>query len=337
MSSESPKTPSQKDEILLIGDNWIVGVFADAFAQKGVTPKIISLQAPTVSSPTGIAAFVGNGDPKSRVTAVMGEDLADKIWNVSESSYDLAKDFCNRHSVEIYEKGLVRVDNDKISGREKAFSFNPEKIKNLFAADYYGEIETIQKLSTFNVRAKLRNNDELLVAPVMVFLTDLLSSQQFHFLWDKIVPMTLSSFKFTATKNTPEYALTLFNAGADFGIRLGEEFHAGSFRNLFEDRAVGAQKVADAVTQSNVTKFFAKRGWIDPTESPYVQLSIESISCDGLPLVGTLPDMPGVHVVSAFSGRSANFVFDIAPKVASAILSNGTAHGLEAFSLKRFT
>lgn len=336
MSSESPKTPSSKDDILLVGDNWTLGVFADAFAQKGLKPRIISLQPPNISYPSVASVHVGNGDPKARVSAVMGNDLCEKIWAISERSYDLGKDFCKRHSIEISEKGMVRVDNDKISGREKAFSFNPEKIRNLFTPDYFGEIETVQRLSTFNVRAKLRNNDEVLVAPIMVFLTDLTVSQQFHFLWDKIVPMTLSSFKFSVTKNTPEYALTLFNAGADFGIRFQDDFLAGSFRNLFEDRAVGAHLVADPLTQSNTTRFFAKRGWIDPAENPYVSLSIESISCDGLPLIGSLPDMPGVHVAGAFSGRAGNFIFDIAPRVAEAILTNGAAKGLEAFSLKRF-
>lgn len=336
MSSESPKTPSSKDDILLIGDNWTLGVFADAFIQKGLKPRTISLQPPNISYPTVNSVFVGNGDPKARVSAVMGNELADKIWDASDRNYDLGIDFLKRHGIEYSEKGLVRVDNDKISGREKAFSFNPEKVRNLVKPDFFGEIEAVQRLSTFNVRAKLRNNDEVLVAPVMVFLTDLTVSQQFHFLWDKIVPMTLSAFKFTVTKNTPEYSLTLFNAGADFGMRFQDEFLAGSYRNLYEDRAVGAHKVADPISQTNTTRFFGKRGWIDPNENPYVHLSIESISCDGLPLIGTIPDMPGVHVAGAFSGRAGNFIFDAAPRIAEAILTNGTTQGLDAFSLKRF-
>lgn len=336
MSSELPKKPSTKDDILLIGDNWTLAIFADAFVQKGIKPRVVFLQPPSISAPTVGSVYVGNGDPKARVMAVMGSDLTDKIWDASERNYEQAQDFLKRHSIEYTENGLVRVDNDKIAGREKAFSFNPEQVRNLLKPDYFGEIEGVQRLSTFNVRAKLRNNDEVLVAPIMVFLTDFTATQQFHFLWDKIVPMTLGSFRFNATKVTPEYSMTLFNAGADFGIRYKDDFLAGSFRNLYEDKAVGFQKVADPVSQANTTKFFAKRGWIDPNESPYVHLTMESISCDGLPLVGTLPDMPGVYVAGAFSGRTPNFIFDIAPRMAEAILTNGAMQGLEAFSLKRF-
>lgn len=245
------------------------------------------------------------------------------------------KIFFKRHHLEIYEKGLVRWEGEECVEESNAFSFNSESVRKLIKADYYGEIERIEKLSTFEVRTKLRNEDLVLVAPVMIFLSDLTATEKFPFLWQKLIPVTLSQFTYPIRAFCPDFSISLHNQGADFATRMNYDVQLGSYRNLFQDKAVGVQRVADPITQRSVAKFFGDLNWMDPEKQPTISLSVESLSCDGLPIVGTLPEAPGIYVVGGFQARTGNFIFEIAHRMAEGILSDGKLKGLQSLSLKR--
>jgi glycine/D-amino acid oxidase-like deaminating enzyme len=77
-------------------------------------------------------------------------------------------------------------------------------------------------------------------------------------------------------------------------------------------------------------------GWIDPQQPFETHLCVESLSCDGIPLVGTLPELPGVYVVTGFAGRTLNFLFAIAEHLADGIVSAKGFEPLARFSTRRF-
>ena len=129
--------------------------------------------------------------------------------------------------------------------------------------------------------------------------------------------------------------MAVFNSGADFVYFDKGRLTAGSYRNLYEDKAVGRLRSADPLTQRSVTKLLEELGWIKSDESCETHLSYEAVTCDGLPLVGTLSDLPGIYVVGGFAARSGNYLFEVAESLISSILS-GSSSNLELFSTRRF-
>jgi glycine/D-amino acid oxidase-like deaminating enzyme len=152
---------------------------------------------------------------------------------------------------------------------------------------------------------------------------------------DKWLQVTLSTFVYQRPKPQP-FSLALFHGGADFAIEDGDHLRLGSFRNLYLDKAVGVLDAPDPMTLQGVSRFFGELGWISPGAVPSVQLSVETLTCDGIPLAGALPDYPGVYLVTGFAGRGANFLFAVASQLASGILGRSGFEGLGLFSTKRF-
>jgi hypothetical protein len=152
------------------------------------------------------------------------------------------------------------------------------------------------------------------------------------FLTDKLVPVTLSSFPLP-------FALPMaglfFHRGADFAIRDGAGARLGSFRNLYADRGVGQHAVADPLTRESLGRFFGGMKW--PAEAigePI--LSYEALSCDGVPIAGALPEHPGAYVLAGFAARTANFIFELADRLAEDIVRGGNFSELKVFSTRRF-
>lgn len=320
--------------VLLVGDDWTLNVFADSFSKKGVSPKVLQLKTPLTVYSGLQSVFVGNGDPKDRVTKTMGPELANSLWRISEANYEMGKEFFSKQNIEIYEKGLLRWEGSTSLGEAKGFSFDTEKIKTLRKADHFGEVERIERLSSLQMGVRLKGQAEPLVAPIIVFLSDFAAHEKFNFLWDKLIPVTLSTFGYPI-QQCPEFSMSIHNQGADFAIRFNKQIHLGSYRNLYEDKGVGLKETADPVTLKNCAKYFGDMKWVDPGKKPETTLAIEGLSCDGLPLVGTLPEAPGVYIVGGFSARTSNFIFEIAHILSSSILSDGKTPSLDPFSLKR--
>jgi hypothetical protein len=206
---------------------------------------------------------------------------------------------------------------------------------------------SIQKISSLNsvgkkgaLRYVLQYADasgtKEIESSLVLFFDDILIASLFPSCADKIIPVTLSSFLFAKKKDLPLRG-AIFNNGADFAYNDPQGWCLGSYRNLFEDKAVGVKNQADPVTLKGVKSFFSSMDWIDPLAEPLEQrLSIESISCDGLPVVGALADLPGIYVGGGFSARSANFLFEVVAKLASGILGREGFSDLTLFSTKRF-
>ena len=93
---------------------------------------------------------------------------------------------------------------------------------------------------------------------------------------------------------------------------------------------------ANPKTLNGVTKFFGEKGWIEGNTPLNSYLSLETLTCDGLALVGTIPDRPNVYFIGGFSARTANFIFEGADQVAESVLGSGSLEGLSYFSMKRF-
>ncbi len=180
---------------------------------------------------------------------------------------------------------------------------------------------------------------EELSASIVVVISESIPADLFPSLKDKVIPVTLSSFSFSAIHypiNSAKTVFFVFNAGIDFAIRQEKKVILGSFRNLFEDKAVGIHKQADPRTLEGVRKYFGTLGWVDAGEKASPYLDVESITCDGLPLVGSLSENPGVYIVAGFAGRRQNFIFEIARLLSQAIAGKSSFDLLSVFSTKRF-
>ena len=130
--------------------------------------------------------------------------------------------------------------------------------------------------------------------------------------------------------------MALFNAGADFAVSEGAKLRLGSFRNLYEDKAVGIHAQPDPATLKGVSHFFGDLGWIESEKELRSHISIETLTCDGLPIAGSLPDSPGIYLVTGFAGRAQNYLFEVAEQLAAGILKESGFEALSLFSTKRF-
>jgi hypothetical protein len=99
---------------------------------------------------------------------------------------------------------------------------------------------------------------------------------------------------------------------------------------------VGFHDKPDPATLSGILRYFGDLGWIRPDDPTRVSLSIATLSCDGLGVVGALPDLPGVYLVGGFAARTQNFIFEVAHRLALGVVRGQGYSGLECFSTKRF-
>jgi len=229
---------------------------------------------------------------------------------------------------------------------ERALSFSPGKLSQVLGVKFVEQeiraekIESLDKIEThqgmeyrvhYHAGGKPHHVDVSLVA----LLSDRLPTTLFPSMRDKWIPVTLSSFVFKA-KTHKEFILALFNGGADFAVRAGNNLRLGSYRNLFADKAVGVKTEADAATLAGVRDFFGVLDWVYPEGPLSTHLSVESISCDGLPIVGPVSEFAGVHLLAGFGGRPNHYLFEVGEQWARAVAKAETAPKLDFISTKRW-
>jgi hypothetical protein len=213
-------------------------------------------------------------------------------------------------------------------GSQLSGSHAPTSIDRLLGIDKAGALE-------YQVRTETAGREKTERFSLVILATERLDPRCLPFLADKWIPVTLPSFTWPRADGTG-FALAFFNGGADFAVGGEGSFRLGSFRNLYADKAVGIHSEVDPASLRGVSTFFGDLGWIDPLQPFQSHLSVEALSCDGLPIAGALADLPGVYLVGAFAGRSANFFFEVAEQLALGISAESGYSGLNLFSTKRF-
>lgn len=190
-------------------------------------------------------------------------------------------------------------------------------------------------LMEYRLNFEKAGKTELATTSVVLLMSDRISPELFPSMRGKWMPVTLGSFNFKA-KTHKEFVLSLFNGGADFAVRGSAGLRVGSYRNLYQDKALGILTEADPATLNGVTDFFSSLNWVSAEPPVKTHLSAESLSCDGLPLIGALADFPGIHLLAGFAGRTQNFMFEVAEQLARGILKEGPSDAVNYFSTKRF-
>src|SRR5207248_2013240 len=94
-------------------------------------------------------------------------------------------------------------------------------------------------------------------APVVVVVSDRLVPALFPSLVDKWIPVSLTSVVHPPSRQLP-FLGALFHLGADFAVVGKSSLRLGSFRNLFEDKAVGVHDQPDPATLKGVEGFFGR-------------------------------------------------------------------------------
>lgn len=196
---------------------------------------------------------------------------------------------------------------------------------------------SIEKLPSMEYRLEFEVSGQRATASaaVVLLLSDRLPVKLFPSVVGKWIPVTLGAFTFK-NKTHKEFVQSFFNGGADFAIRTSGGIRLGSFRNLYQDKAVGIHTTADEATRQGVTDFFSGLDFIHAEPPQQTHLTVESLSCDGLPIVGSLSEYPGVHLVAGFAGRTQNFLFEVSELLSRAIVKGESIERLKPFSTKRF-
>jgi hypothetical protein len=364
LSSKSRRTsPSvETTDVLLLGDSWPLPVFASALHRQRITFR--ALQFP---SPPHFAAFpihIGNGEIVENAYRIFGESLASDVWQLSQSSFErVAQDFPatltptelvwfgrTPRETTIIENSAERiagslVDKSRLVHGSETFAIGLVEPAYLFDARHlpWAGLEECRSITSLSPRHNMAytlqyvdrtGTSQSLKASMVVLVSEAIAASLFSGLRDKFIPVTLSAFRFAPTQRLPA-GYSLFQLGADFAVEFGDSIRLGSFRNLFEDRAAGVLERTDLVTEKNVRRFFSGLEWVAPASPATGELSVEALSCDGLPVVGELAEAPGVYVAGGFGGRAGNFIFAVADRL-SAGLSTGNYTGLDRISTKRF-
>jgi hypothetical protein len=359
-------------EIFVLGDSWTARAVLHAFHRHG--GKAQGIFIPEKSSSGTISIHLGNGESYQRARLAFGDDLARALWDFSRHNYQRAQDRLEDIKVPYRQQRLLRFAGsakeqvllEKSSGEGEGYrwlregaaltqgkqrflgclsgpavSFSSDvfsqTVDKICPVTFVDEISAVSQKEPFDLEVHYRyqGGPSTTPASIIVVVSEQLVPLLGTFFADKIIPVTLSSFTYRRLAG-PDFSLALFNGGVDFASAEKENLRLGSFRNLFEDRAVGVQDSPDPVTEKGVREFFGSMGWIDPQQPAKSNLMVEAISCDGLPVVGSIPEAPGIYVLGGFSGRSANYIFEMAEQLSQGILGNKSFEGLAKFSSKRF-
>ena len=362
-------------DVLVIGNWWTGPLLAHALSKHGLEATVYSLGERKETEPTHVAAHMGNGEIPETAFLTLGEATAMRVWEISANNLQRAKvwmqelgvPFRERETIwfaaSARERELLAASAKRLPHRCTFWESGPllEQAGHHFeavltapgleldledwrcAAESRYPVQVIDRLIKIDkapnldywVRTETRGQAQEQRFSLVIVATERLEVGAFPSFSDKWIPVTLSSFTWPRTDST-ELAVALFNGGADFAVGNESTFRMGSFRNLYEDKSVGVRTEVDPVTLRNVSRFFGGLGWIDPTAPFRSHLSVEAISCDGLPIAGATADLPGVYLVGAFSGRAPNFIFEVAEQLALGISTDRGYGGLSLFSTKRF-
>lgn len=230
--------------------------------------------------------------------------------------------------------------------KEPAFSFSGalmEKTLRDFLKRAKVSVETVEEIRQiqskevfeYELCASSKGEEKTISAPLVIFISSRISQSLLPSMRDKWMPVSLTSAFAEGPRPFP-FSFCLFHGGADFASGGEKGIQLGSFRNLYEDKAVGILKKADPATLRGVETFFGSLGWISESTSLKTEIDVTSLSCDGLPLVGALPDFPGVYLLTGFAGREANFLFEVTRRLAQGLVKEKGFSSLAIFSTKRF-
>ncbi len=316
-------------DVLFIGPAWATCWGALAVRSRGLSAHVLAVADKL--APEGIFVYEGNGEARAKSEQVFGKERTDSLWRLSNKNFNAAKAI-GRTAHSLLNEGGAKWDGGSL---EPGLVLRRATLEQFLAAQI-GEAATraswdwrIHKKGAFDyqvgtVRAK-----------TICLVGDSFRPEISPFFGDKWIACTFSSFLYSHRAIPPASGF-LFNGGADFAVKEAEYLRAGSFRNLYTDRGIGFQNIPDEVTRQNVERFFQERGWISPPEVA-ARLEVGTVTCDGLPLVGALPEDPGIFVAGGFAGRQANFLFAVLEILADALAGRGLDPGLEPYSTKRFT
>ena len=229
---------------------------------------------------------------------------------------------------------------------ESAMQFSPAKLSQVLGVKFVEQevhterIEKLERIEShqgmeYRVHYKAGGKPHHLNVNLVALISDRISTALFPSMREKWIPVSLSSFTFKS-KTHKEFIAALFNGGADFAVRSGGQLRLGSYRNLFEDKSVGIKSEADPATLAGVSDFFGNLDWIYREAPIGTYLSVDSISCDGLPIVGPVGEFPGVHLMAGFSARPQHYLFEVAEQWARAVAKGEPAAKLEFLSTKRW-
>ncbi len=317
----------------MIGDGWQGAVVAHALKGRGMDP-ILYLAAPSTYPMTDpVVLYVGNGETREKAELIFGESVARDLWEISEANWTRALDLLRICDVPHETKGLVRFPQQTI---ERGASFSGDALEHALLEDLSiaGRFRRLKGLSCDpDLVAHVRLDTFEVSAPFVILVSEHFESSAVAALAGIRIPITLSSFTY---RIQPPFSgsVAVFNDGADFAVGGGDTWRLGSFRNLFQDRGVGLHDKPDEIASQNLAAYFTKLNWIPSGARGDAGMSYESISCDGLPIVGTFSALPSVVFVTGFAARSACFLFELAERLATQV-TTGEASRLGVFSPRR--
>jgi glycine/D-amino acid oxidase-like deaminating enzyme len=323
------------DKILILGDLWSAPLFAHAFAQLGQQTEIWISDSPPSTGPEAI--YLGNGETRAKAGLIFGEPLAEKLWEISAASFEAARRLLHEQGVAIHDHGLFRAGSPDTN--EAGFSFSPSDLSTalLRGKTVAGRFQRLVSMHSEGLETKLRlktdQGERDLTAAMVVVATESFEQNAIPWLADKRIPCTLTSLLANPTNRFTASA-GIFNGGADFAVNDGRTLRLGSWRNLYADRGVGLHSQEDARTREGITRFFEGQGWLEDPASLPATLRIESLSCDGIPLVGTVPGLAGAVFAVSFAARGACFLFEVANQVARSMVGKPSER-LDVFSPRR--
>lgn len=332
------KTPPK---ITVLGDGWSGRLLAAALQNRGQACELWLSENQSFPTPDLIPFFIGNGETPDTARKILGAELQTALWALSECNAEIAIDTFAKLSIVHSPTGLVRA----YGARESGWSFSADALERGLApaCQVAGRFRRLVSLVAhgnldFGARLATADGETDLHSPLLVVASDYFSLEAIPWLSDKRIPVTLSSFRLPAgavhPPSGPRGAIHHFNAGAEFAVAGEGGWRFGSYRNLWADRGVGVNDTVDSVTESNIRSFFSKAGWFSPEASWQPELSVESVTCDGLPIVGPLPGQTGIVFAIGFGARTANFIFAVAEHLADALVGK-KVEALDRFSTRR--
>jgi hypothetical protein len=322
-------------DIGVVVGGWGGWLFVQQLLKKKIKPKVFQLSALGTNALVDIPVFIGNGDPLSRVEKTFGRETALSLWDFSEKNYVFGKELLTDLQVPFEEKGLLRND---LKEKENAYSFSAsvleERVLRLMSASgcpapLHIKSPKISSKNQLEVFLEWEGGSEALSS--LVWISE--APTPLASLKEKVIPVTLTLL--SASQRELPFSICLFNKGADF-LYGGTKTWMGSYRNLYEDKAAGILSSADPKTIEGVKSFFTSLGTLAKDESLETHLCVEAITCDGLPVIGALPEMPSVTAVSGFAAHTGNYLFSASHIWVADFLSGGSYDRLGLFSTKRF-
>ena len=336
MSSESQR-PNSTFDVCVVGDGGEAAYAAYLFAEAEI--KVVQISSANPAREWQEVITIGNGDLLRRAELAIGEKNARELWQISKKNAGRATQlfsklklptqkittfwiYDSKNETEMAEASAksdvtYHRGNDPRLGKfvsEKSESFDPTSlITRLKAAQSWpilrGEFSTLLRSISCERTLILDDAITLKLSPSMK---------------EELIPVTLSLFEEPLDSSAPQ-GYFLFHSGADYALTSEGKIVMGSFRNLYEDKAVGRLAQYDPVTWKGVSQFFSKKKWMRPHAQPSsFYLKAASLSCDGLPLVGPLRDSPALFISTGYAARAANFQFEVLAQLVNSLAQGGT-------------